>query len=137
MINYNNRDTQIKVDPNRPTSLYCASLNSAFNITSKNTNNYRNLYLSTTVCNTNKAHIYCQILNLIRHFTPFKNFLSSTYCRPVLGPTQPPSPWVSKALFPGVTRPRREADHSPPTNSEVKKTWSCTSTPHTPSWYSA
>jgi hypothetical protein len=24
---------------------------------------------------------------------------------------------------PGVTRPGREADHSPPTSAEVKKTW--------------
>jgi hypothetical protein len=33
------------------------------------------------------------------------------------------------ALFPGVKRPGREADHSPPTSAEVKKTWVYTSTP--------
>jgi hypothetical protein len=31
--------------------------------------------------------------------------------------------------FPGVKRQRREADHSPPTSSEVKKMWIYTSTP--------
>jgi hypothetical protein len=30
--------------------------------------------------------------------------------------------------FPGVKRPRCEADHSPPTNAEVKKIWPYTST---------
>jgi hypothetical protein len=29
----------------------------------------------------------------------------------------------------GVKRPGREADHSPPTSAEVKKTWIYTSTP--------
>jgi hypothetical protein len=36
----------------------------------------------------------------------------------------PPIQWV-----PGVKRPGREADHSPPTSVQVKKTWTCTSTP--------
>jgi hypothetical protein len=31
--------------------------------------------------------------------------------------------------FPGVKRPGREADLSPPTSAEVKKTWVYTSTP--------
>jgi hypothetical protein len=31
--------------------------------------------------------------------------------------------------FPGVKRPGREADHSPPTTAEVKKMWIYTSTP--------
>jgi hypothetical protein len=31
--------------------------------------------------------------------------------------------------FPGVMRQGREADHSPPTSAEVKKTWIYTSTP--------
>jgi hypothetical protein len=30
---------------------------------------------------------------------------------------------------PGVKRPGREADHSPPNSAEVKKTWVYTSTP--------
>jgi hypothetical protein len=31
--------------------------------------------------------------------------------------------------FPGVKRPGREADHSPPTSAEVKKMWIYTSIP--------
>jgi hypothetical protein len=31
--------------------------------------------------------------------------------------------------FPGVKRPWREADHSPPTSAKVKKMWIYTSTP--------
>jgi hypothetical protein len=30
---------------------------------------------------------------------------------------------VSESLSPGVKRPGREADHSPTTSAEVKKTW--------------
>jgi hypothetical protein len=33
------------------------------------------------------------------------------------------------ALSPAVKRPGREADHSPPTGAEVRKTWIYTSTP--------
>jgi hypothetical protein len=42
--------------------------------------------------------------------------------------------WVLGALSPGLRRPGREVDHSPPTSAEVKKMWIYTSTPHTPSW---
>jgi hypothetical protein len=52
-----------------------------------------------------------------------KNFLFSTSSRPALGPTQPPIQWVQGTLSTGVMRPGREADHSPPTSAEVKKTW--------------
>jgi hypothetical protein len=52
-----------------------------------------------------------------------KNFLSSTSSRPALGPTQPHIQLVPGALSPGVKRPGREADHSPPTSAEVKNTW--------------
>jgi hypothetical protein len=41
-----------------------------------------------------------------------------------LGFIQPPIQWV-----PGVKRPVRDADHSPPTSAEVKKMWIYTSTP--------
>jgi hypothetical protein len=41
------------------------------------------------------------------------------------------------ALSPGVKRPGREADHTPPFSAKVKKTWVNTSTPHMPSWRSA
>jgi hypothetical protein len=38
-------------------------------------------------------------------------------------------PMGTGGSFPGVKRPGREADHSPPTNVDVKKTWIYTSTP--------
>jgi hypothetical protein len=38
-------------------------------------------------------------------------------------------PMVSGPLSPGVKRPRRESDHSPPTTAEVKKMLIYTSTP--------
>jgi hypothetical protein len=44
-------------------------------------------------------------------------------------PTQPPIEGVPGALSPGVKWQGREADHSPPTNAEVKKMWIYTSTP--------
>jgi hypothetical protein len=56
-------------------------------------------------------------------------FLSTTLSRPVLGPTQPPIQWVPGALSLGVKRPGREADHSPPSNAEVKNAWRYNSTP--------
>jgi hypothetical protein len=40
-----------------------------------------------------------------------------------------PLQWVLGALSPWIKRPRREADHSPPTSAEVRKTWVYTSTP--------
>jgi hypothetical protein len=50
-----------------------------------------------------------------------KNFAFSMLCRPALGPTKPPIQWVPGALSPGVERPGRQADHSPPASAEVKK----------------
>jgi hypothetical protein len=44
---------------------------------------------------------------------------------------------VPGALSPGVKRPGREVDHSPPTSAEVKKNGSIHPLPHTPSWRSA
>jgi hypothetical protein len=57
-----------------------------------------------------------------------KNFLFSTSSRPALGPTPPPIQWVPGALSREVKRQGREADHSPPTSTEVKKLWTYTST---------
>jgi hypothetical protein len=56
-------------------------------------------------------------------------FLFTTASRPALGPTKPLIQWVTRALSPGVKRPWREADHSPPSSAEVKNAWSYTSTP--------
>jgi hypothetical protein len=36
-----------------------------------------------------------------------------------------------------VKQPGHEADHTPPSSTEVKNAWSCTSTPNTPSWHGA
>jgi hypothetical protein len=58
-----------------------------------------------------------------------KILLLSSSSSPVLGPTQPPIQWVERTLSPGVKRPGREADHSFPTNAEVKNKWIYTSTP--------
>jgi hypothetical protein len=42
----------------------------------------------------------------------------------------PDSYWMDTgSSLPGVKRPGREADHSPPTTAEVKKMWIYTSTP--------
>jgi hypothetical protein len=48
--------------------------------------------------------------------------------RPALGPTQPPIQWVQEALPLGVKQQGHEADHSPQTCAEVKKTRIYTST---------
>ena len=40
-----------------------------------------------------------------------------------------PLQWVTGVLFPGVQRPRREADHSPSFSTEVKNKWSFPSAP--------
>jgi hypothetical protein len=41
------------------------------------------------------------------------------------------------ALSPGVKRPGREAEHTPPISAEVKYTWILQPLLHTPSWRSA
>jgi hypothetical protein len=47
-------------------------------------------------------------------------FLYSIVSIPALGPTQPLIQWVPGALSPGVKRPGREANHSPPSSVDVK-----------------
>jgi hypothetical protein len=54
-------------------------------------------------------------------------FLLTTVSGPALGPTQSPNQWVPGALSLGVKQTGREADHSPPSCTEVKNAWSCTS----------
>jgi hypothetical protein len=46
---------------------------------------------------------------------------STAVFRQSLGPNKPSKQWVMWALFPGIKRPGREADHSPPSSPEVKK----------------
>jgi hypothetical protein len=43
--------------------------------------------------------------------------------RPAVGSTQPPIQLVLGVLSAGVKQQGRQADHSPPTSAEVKKTW--------------
>jgi hypothetical protein len=43
--------------------------------------------------------------------------------------TQYPIQWVSGDISPEPKRPGREADNSPPTSAQIKKTWTYTSTP--------
>jgi hypothetical protein len=45
------------------------------------------------------------------------------------GPSSLLSNVYRETLYPGVKRPGREDDHSPPTSTEVKKMWIYTSTP--------
>jgi hypothetical protein len=47
-------------------------------------------------------------------------FLFTTGSRMALEPTQPVQ-WVPETLSLGVKRPRREADHAPPSSAEVKE----------------
>jgi hypothetical protein len=53
----------------------------------------------------------------------------------VWGPTHSPIQWVPAALsLGGVKRPGLEADHSPPSSAEVKKSGSIPPLPHICSW---
>jgi hypothetical protein len=66
-----------------------------------------------------------------------KNVHFSKSFRLALRSTQPPIQCAPGALSPGVKRPGREVDHSPPTSAEVKKSGSIHPLPYTPSWSSA
>jgi hypothetical protein len=73
-------------------------------------------------------------VNGVRFPVGARDFFSS---RPVLGPTQPPIQWVPGALFTGVKRPEREADHLPPSSVEIKKGGAITPLPDTSLWRGA
>jgi hypothetical protein len=62
----------------------------------------------------------------------------TTASRKALGPIQPPIQWVPGALSLGVKRPGREADHYPPSSSEIKE-WPelYLHSTNTPSWWCA
>jgi hypothetical protein len=45
----------------------------------------------------------------------------------------PPSPWIPEDLFPGVKRPGREADNSPPSSTELNNNGAMLPLPHTSS----
>jgi len=48
-------------------------------------------------------------------------FLFTTTSRMALGPTQPPPQWIPGALSLGIKWPGHEANHSPPSSTEVKE----------------
>jgi hypothetical protein len=52
----------------------------------------------------------------------------SALSRPALRSTQPPIQWIPGAVSQEAKQLGREADHSPPTSSELKKMWIYTST---------
>jgi hypothetical protein len=59
-----------------------------------------------------------------------QDFLFYAVSRSALGSNQPPTQWVRGAILPGVKRPRREANHSPPSNAEVKNGGAIPPLPH-------
>jgi hypothetical protein len=65
----------------------------------------------------------------VRVRVPVESTIFTVSSRLALGPTQPLIQWVPNALSPGVKPQGREAEHSPPTSAEVKKSWIYTSTP--------
>jgi hypothetical protein len=67
----------------------------------------------------------------VRFATEVRFFFSLQRPNRLWGPTQPPMQWVRwwGDVSPGVKRPKREADHSHPSNAEVKNGGSYTSIP--------
>jgi hypothetical protein len=58
----------------------------------------------------------------------------SSVSRPALGSIQPPIQWIRTAVSLGVKGPRLEADHSPPTSTEVKNGGAIPPLSYTSSW---
>jgi hypothetical protein len=75
--------------------------------------------------------IYCLILSvcLLEATVVGKRCNTLIQLLVLSSPTQPPIQWIPGTLSPGVKRPGREADHSPPTIAEVQNTWIYASTP--------
>jgi hypothetical protein len=63
-------------------------------------------------------------------------FLYSTGSRLALGPMQSHIQWFPRAHSPGVMRPVREANYTPPSSTKVKNCGAIPPLPHMPSWYS-
>jgi hypothetical protein len=64
----------------------------------------------------------------------WKTFFFSTASIQALGPTQSLIQWVPGDLSLGIKRQGREADHSPPSNTKVKKGETIPPLPHTSAW---
>jgi hypothetical protein len=63
--------------------------------------------------------------------------LYSTVSRLALRPTQAPIQSVLGALSPELKRPKCEADHSPPSSTEIKNSGAIPPLPHTSLWRGA
>jgi hypothetical protein len=70
-------------------------------------------------------------LRKISKYLPY--YTASQPIRPALRPTLPHVQWVLEAISPGLKRPGREADHSPPSSAEVKNGGVILPLPHTSS----
>jgi hypothetical protein len=66
----------------------------------------------------------------VKRFGEESQFIFVTSSTPVSGPTQPLIQWVPGVLSPELKRLRREADHQPPSSTEINSTWSYTFTRH-------
>jgi hypothetical protein len=55
--------------------------------------------------------------------------LFATACRPVLGPTHPPTHWIQEGLTLKLKQQVREDDHLLPSSAAFKNAWSYTSIP--------
>jgi hypothetical protein len=66
-----------------------------------------------------------------------KIFFFTMRSKPALGHTQSPIRWVPGEISPGIKRPGREADYSPPSSAEVKNGGAISSLPVIPSWHTA
>ena len=74
-----------------------------------------------------RSFVVCIPLQILGSFNEIARACGMYTFRPALGPTQPSIQWVS-GFFPGVKRPGREVNHSPPSSVEVNNEWSSTST---------
>jgi hypothetical protein len=76
-------------------------------------------------------------LTLPRVLSLLVEFLYFTASRPALGSAQFPIQRVPGTLSPGLKRPGREGDQSPPSSAEVKKGGAISPLPHMSSWHGA
>jgi hypothetical protein len=75
------------------------------------------LYQGINIANSIKVCVCLKLPNLKPQCSIF--IINVTASRMALGPTQPPIQWMPGALSLRVKRPGREADHSPPSSTEV------------------
>jgi hypothetical protein len=61
-------------------------------------------------------------------------YLFSATSTPALWLTQPPTQWIQGNISTGVKRQEREADHSPPSSTDVNKVGAIVPLPNKPSW---